>query len=179
MLVVVGSMNPVKLSGVEKAYRKVFEDIEVKGVKVSSGVSPQPLSLEETVEGAVNRAKNALKSVEGAEHGVGVEAGWVAVRDSWIDVQVAAIFTKSGELSIGFSPAFPLPKIVVDSVLSESIEMEDIMIRLTGIDAIGEKEGAIGYFTKNMVKREDLTYYAVLMALLPFMPWNRRIFSGR
>jgi len=177
MLVAVGSMNPVKLSGVKKAYCKVFKEVEVKGVKVSSGVSPQPLTLEETVEGAVNRAKNALKVIEGAEHGIGVEAGWINLRDLWVDVQVAAIVTRKGELSIGFSPAFPLPKVVVDSVLSEGTEMEDVMVKLTGIDAIGEKEGAIGFFTKNIVKREDLTYYAVFMALLPFMPWNKRIFS--
>jgi len=176
MIVAVGSLNKVKIAGVKRAYSKIFSSVKVVGIKVSSGVSPQPLNLEETVEGAFNRALKALSSLGEADHGVGIEAGWMKIKNVWVDVQVAAIVDRKGRRSLGFSPAFPLPKILVDRVLSQAVEMEDVMVEISGVEAIGEKEGAIGFFTKNLVTREDLTYYATLMALLPYMPWNSRVF---
>jgi len=178
MIVAIGSLNPVKIKGVREAYTSIFgADISVRGIAVESGVSPQPLSLEETIRGAMNRAEEALKVVRDAVHGVGVEAGWIKLyRDMWIDVQVAAILSREGELGIGISSGFLVPPYVVKRVLEDGVEMETAMIELSGIDDIGEKMGAIGFLTRNIVKREDLTREATMMALIPFMPWNRKIY---
>ena len=94
----------------------------------------------------------------------------------WIDVQVAAILSREGELGIGISSGFLVPPYVVKRVLEDGVEMETAMIELSGIDDIGEKMGAIGFLTRNIVKREDLTREATMMALIPFMPWNKRIY---
>ena len=177
MIVAVGSLNPVKVIGVKKAYEKVFRNVSVKPVKVDSGVSPQPLSLEETVKGAFNRAFKSLQEINVAEHGVGIEAGWVKVEELWLDIQVAAIVDRKGVKSLGFSPAFPLPKNVVRRVLKDNVEMEEVFEEISGIPEIGEKEGAIGFLTKSRVTRVNLTIQAVLMALIPFMPWNRKLFE--
>ena len=76
MIVAIGSLNPVKIKGVREAYTSIFgADISVRGIAVESGVSPQPLSLEETIRGAMNRAEEALKVVRDAVHGVGVRQG--------------------------------------------------------------------------------------------------------
>ena len=174
MKVVVGSRNPAKIKGVKRAYVKVFGEVDIVGVSVSSMVSQQPLSLEETFIGALNRAREALRRVKDREHGVGVEAGWLNIYGIWLDIQITVIVDRNGRIGVGFSPAFPLPTYAVKRVLKENVEMEVVFEEVSGIRRIGEKEGAIGFLTKSMVSREDLTYYATLMALIPFMPWNER-----
>ena len=57
--IVVASINPVKLDAVKEGL-SVFlnEPIEVLGVSVDSGVSDQPMSDLETLQGAETRVKN-------------------------------------------------------------------------------------------------------------------------
>ena len=57
MKVVVGSKNKTKVGAVEK----VWKDAEITSISVPSGVSAQPFSDEETMQGAINRAKRALE----------------------------------------------------------------------------------------------------------------------
>ena len=52
---------------------KVWKDAEITSLSVPSGVSAQPFSDEETMQGAINRAKRALE--EGAPIGIGLEGG--------------------------------------------------------------------------------------------------------
>ena len=70
MKVVVGSKNKTKVGAVEK----VWKDAEITSLSVPSGVSAQPFSDEETMQGAINRAKRALEEGE-APIGIGLEGG--------------------------------------------------------------------------------------------------------
>nr|BAL59131.1 hypothetical protein HGMM_OP3C286 [Candidatus Acetothermum autotrophicum] len=45
--------------------------------------------------------------------------------------------------------------------------MGDVMSELAGIEKLGHKIGAIGYLSKGVLTREQLTEQAVLMALIP------------
>ncbi len=58
--IIVASKNPVKINATKVAFEKVFpqETFEVIGMQVPSFVSDQPMSDEETLEGAINRAEN-------------------------------------------------------------------------------------------------------------------------
>ena len=92
VIVAVGSANPVKVSAVKSVFSKLFTNPEVKGVNASSGVSEQPLSDNEAVKGAENRAIAAQKECS-ADFGIGLEGatietpwgmfltGWIAVAD--------------------------------------------------------------------------------------------------
>ena len=55
MKVLVGSKNPVKIASVSEAFANYFDDLEVVGIEVESGVSVQPVN-DETFIGAQNRA---------------------------------------------------------------------------------------------------------------------------
>ena len=59
---------------------------------MSSEVSAQPLSDNETMTGAINRAKNALKS-EDAQIGVGLEGGVVKTEHGYFLCNWGAIVT--------------------------------------------------------------------------------------
>ncbi len=163
MRVAVGSTNPSKVLAVKKAWI-LMGDAEVLGVKVPSGVSEQPRTMNEIVKGACNRALNALK-IANADYGVGIEAGYISVpllKDKILDIQVAVIVDKTGYETIGFSPAFEVPP----SALSHRT-LGEYMAKISGRNKINEEIGAIGYLSIGTVTRMELTYYAVLMALIP------------
>lgn len=65
----------VDFSSVEDGFKALFpsHSMSVEGVKVSSGVSDQPISSSETLRGACQRAEAAQQNVPGAEFYVGVE----------------------------------------------------------------------------------------------------------
>ena len=75
--IVVASKNPVKINAVRDAFEKMFpnEVFNMEGISVSSGVSDQPISDTETLQGALNRAGNAEKENLHADFWVGIEGG--------------------------------------------------------------------------------------------------------
>ncbi|KSW11342.1 hypothetical protein CF15_00265 [Pyrodictium occultum] len=163
-LVAVGSSNPVKVNAVRRAIRLLCL-ADVHGVEVESGIPSQPLGLREIVLGAVNRAVNALRKLN-ADYGVGVEAGVIETTIEPLELQAAAIVDREERVTIGLSQAFPVPRDWM-SKLRERIELGDIASRITRRADIGERLGLIGYLTGGHVTRTDLTYNAVVMALVP------------
>lgn len=75
----------------------------VHAFQVDSGVSHQPMSDAETMEGAVQRARNALREDPEASYAVGLEGGaqkvgerwfecgWIAVVDRAVGVRVSRV----------------------------------------------------------------------------------------
>ncbi|WP_456370961.1 inosine/xanthosine triphosphatase [Geoglobus sp.] len=172
MRVAVGSRNPAKVKGVEKAFSRFFGSVEVVDIGVSSHVSDQPFG-EETIMGAINRARNAYS--EEFSFSVGVEAGLFEFPHTitgYIDFQVACVY--DGErYTLGFGPGFEYPPLVVREVLNGKV-VGDVMETLTGVRDLGKKYGAIGHLTKRHVERSDLTEIAVTMALIPWL--NRNLY---
>jgi len=176
MRVAVGSSNPVKVKAVERAFSRFYE-VSVIMVPVSTDVPPQPVGLDLTIRGAVSRARNALAASEGAEFGVGIEAGLIQVPGTisgYMDQQFAAIIDRDGGVTLGGGPSFEYPSAIVARVLGEGIEVGTAMDQLTGIHDLGQKQGAIGYFSKGHLDRTALSEQAVLMALLPRV--NQRLY---
>jgi len=60
------------------------------------------------------------------------------------------------------------PEIVVRKILSgQAREAEEVMEEISGIREIGRKGGAVGYLTRDHVRRIDLCVQAVTSALIP------------
>lgn len=172
MKIAVGTENPAKIEGVIRAFEKFFENVEVHPVKVDSGVGKQPFN-DDTVRGAINRARNAYS--DEFDFSVGVEAGLFENRfavTGYIDFQVACVY--DGEhYTLGFGPGFEYPPEVIDEVL-KGREVGEVMAELTGIENLGKKFGAIGFLTWKSVNRSMLTEMAVTMALIPWL--NRNLY---
>lgn len=160
--VAVGSKNPVKVDAVRRAFSR-FYDVEIKSLEVSSGTPPQPIGLEQTLNGAVGRARKACTY---GDLGVGIEAGLIDMgKKLHFDIQVSAIHD-GNSTTLGLGPGFLHPQQVIEEVLGGK-EVGEIMEELSGIKAIGEKEGAIGFLTRGRVTRMEITEQSVLMALVP------------
>jgi inosine/xanthosine triphosphatase len=166
MRVSVGTHNPVKVQATENVLRRFYPNLEIKGVKVSSGVRDQPIGLEETVGGAINRAKNAYSN--GFDMSVGIESGLLETPHSltgFLDLQWCAIY--DGEKNtLGVSAGFEYPPLVIEEVLKGK-EVGTIMDQITGVDKLGQKTGAISYLSRGMLDRTENTEQCVLMALIP------------
>ncbi len=165
--VIVGSQNPLKIKGVEKAFSQYFDKVYVQGVEVDSGVSKQPFNAD-VVKGAINRALRAYD--ESYDFSVGVEAGLFSLKNTntgFLDFQVAAIYN-GFKISIGFGPGFEYPPMVIEEVLKGQ-EVGVVMEKLTNIKNIGKKFGAIYFLTKGVISRDELTRIAVTMALIPWI----------
>lgn len=92
MKVAVGSKNPVKIAAVREAFTKVWpkKHFVFEGVAVSSGVSNQPMSDEESFRGARNRAERAMKQID-ADFGVGLEGVFRKLVKSGLIVDVSLL----------------------------------------------------------------------------------------
>jgi inosine/xanthosine triphosphatase len=166
MKVAVGSNNPVKKQAVYNTFSKVFGKVEVVMRSIDSGVPSQPKGYA-VVTGARQRAERARASVSSADFGVGIESGLFDVFGVELDVQVCSIFD-GAQHTIGTSPGFTYPPSVLGQI-AVGREVGQIMEQLSGIKRIGQKDGAVGYFSKGLVDRTHFTELCVIMALIPRM----------
>ncbi len=76
MKINVASKNPVKVGAVREIIRdyELLRDSSVSSYVADSGMSEQPRSLAETVQGAINRAKNAFND---CDYSFGIESGFM------------------------------------------------------------------------------------------------------
>lgn len=168
--VAVGSKNPVKLRATRNVLRALVGRVRVTGVRVEKPFA-QPLGQAQTIEGAASRAEQALKTGN-YDFGVGIEAGLAPAprtRSGFVDVQWCAILDREGNLTLGHGSGFEYPLKVTEEILVRRREVGKAMERLSGIERIGERMGAIGYLSRGRLTRTRLTEQAVFMAMLPRM----------
>ena len=160
----VGSENPNKIGAVKNVLSMFYERLEVNGIKVDTGVPEQPFN-DDTVKGAINRAKNAIGD---ADLGIGIEAGliWNDVAKRYFDVQYCAIIDRRGWITIGHGPGFYYPENVMEFV-RKGMSIGDAMKEAFDIENVGYKQGAIGFLTEGRYDRKRLTENAVMMAFVP------------
>lgn len=177
MIIGVGSTNPVKINGTRKAVHRYNSTVQVVAFSAASGISNMPLSKEETRIGAKNRALDTLRQllVEYPEEhciGVGNEGGIAQVDGLWY--LFGSTYATDGDLSsYGAETVVRLPDAFVHPILTEGIELGEVMDRYTGDHNTKQKGGAIAILTNNVVLREDLFYTGSVQALAP---WFNQLF---
>ncbi|MFA5163079.1 MAG: inosine/xanthosine triphosphatase [Patescibacteria group bacterium] len=169
MQINVGSKNPVKVQALEEILSDYpdFKGAELTIVETPSGVSDQPKSLDETVQGAMNRAKNSFSN---CQYSFGMESGLMAVpntKSGYMDVCVCAIFDGE-EYHLGLSSAWEAPKKVTEMMLREGLDMNDAAYRSGFTDnlKVGSAEGLVGIMTKGRLTRKEYTKEAIRTALI-------------
>lgn len=150
--IAIGTLNPAKVLAVKNVFQ--FKENEILPTKVPSGVSDQPFSDEETMEGAVNRAIAARKK-ENADIGIGLEGGVVETPKGLFLVNWGALCTRDDEVFVAGGARIPLPKEVADGVRAGK-ELGVVMNEYTNKLDVGKNEGAIGVFTSKEVSRADM-----------------------
>jgi inosine/xanthosine triphosphatase len=162
--IAVASANPAKIHAVRQCFTDTFPgvDIEVSGVAVPSGVAAQPMSSDETLQGAQNRIA-ALKQQLQADIYVSIEAGLDgAFTFAWMLVDY------QGKQGMARSASLMLPPAALD-LIHQGIELGDVMDQLFGTDNIKQAGGAIGLLTQHRLSRSSVYQQALLLALIPML----------
>ncbi len=187
-----GSLNPSKKQGLEKAAKRLFRKFVIKAMKAESEISEQPFD-EETVEGAVNRAKAAYTATD-ADFGIGFESGIFKMGENNLhDIVICAIF--DGEkITLGNSMGFQMPSQAIQMLkkggfqfpvpgfgtkLQNPKQFKDlgaVMAELSGIAEIGYKKGAIHYLSAGLLDRQMMNEQAFLCAMIPRISEAKNVF---
>lgn len=170
MIINVGSTNKSKLDAVREIIQEYpdFSVAQINGLSVPSDVSEQPMSLDETITGAMNRAKHAFN---GCDYSIGLESGIFPVpktKTGYMDVCACAIFDGT-EYHIGLSSAWEFPdKRITDMVVSGGFDMTQAVNKagLTDNPQVGMAEGAIGILTKGRMTRKEYTKQSLRTAFI-------------
>ena len=170
MKIVVASLNPVKISAVEEAFESQFADhvFEMIPVSVASGVSDQPMSDTETLNGARNRVIAAQDASPDADYWVGLEGGL-----DWFDGRLMAfawmvIEGPNERVSESRSATLPLPP-SVQELVEQGLELGEANDRVFSTANSKQAGGAYGLLTEGLYTRESIYTQTLILALIPFV----------
>ncbi len=169
MKITVGSANQNKVNAVKEVLADYpeFAEAEIDFTAADSEVSNQPKSMEETVRGAMNRARNAFTN---CNYSIGLESGLFEVpktKSGYMDITICAIYDGT-TFHLGGSPSFEYPTKMINLVFEKGLEIDEAA-KETGVtenDRVGRAEGMIGILTKGRLDRKGYTKQAVITALV-------------
>jgi len=164
----IASTNPVKIAAALEGFKQMVpgETFETISVTAKASVSVQPMSDEETLRGAEERAGLAKVMRPELDYWVGIEGGcadwpigmgafaWVVVLDN----------SRCGR---GRSGEFFLPEKVA-ALVRGGVELGEADDRVFSRNNSKQGNGAIGLLTNNAIDRKSLYIPAVIFALIPF-----------
>lgn len=188
VIVAVGSTRKPKIGAVRDALTSIGallapeKQTEVVGVEVESGVGHTPISREELMLGARQRAeavaKLAAQNGEPWKYFVGLEGGLDVVKDAgrrrvflegWAYVSdgVRGFFGRSGSIEI--------PESIAEEVIDRGIELSIVIDRFAGEAGIRDAQGAWGVLSGNLISRQEAFRVAVVVAFAPF--YNEKMYQ--
>ncbi|HXZ13115.1 MAG TPA: inosine/xanthosine triphosphatase [Candidatus Sulfotelmatobacter sp.] len=190
LIVAVGSTRRPKLEGLRAALAEITSRLagqpifEIAAVDVPSGVRHTPLSREELMRGARQRAEAlarlAREKSEPWNYLVGLEGGVDVVEhgserlvflESW-----AYVADAGGRGAFGRSGGVLVPEPLARRVVDEGIELSEAIDAFAGGRGIRDAQGAWGILTRDLITREDAFRLAVISAFALF--FNRAAYSG-
>lgn len=173
MSIAIGTTNVVKIQAIEEVIQDypLFANMSITGVSVPSGISEQPLSLEEMIAGAKNRAKNAFAAAAGSTYSFGIESGLfeaAGTQTGFLEATICCIHNGADDY-IGLSCGFEVPPKILSLVLGDNKLDLSQACHHSGITSnakLGAAEGLIGLLTKGRLNRKDYTKQSVVTALI-------------
>lgn len=167
--VAVGSTNPVKIKCVELAFKAVWPGkiFEFTGISVGSEISNQPMSDEESIQGARNRARKALNELT-SDFGVGLEGGLQKIKGIWFTNGWIVVVNKKGLEGIGSTIRVETPSKVVN-MINKGLELGDVIDKLFKGENLKQKQGYFGLLTNNLITRTTGYKDGVISALARFI----------
>jgi inosine/xanthosine triphosphatase len=168
--VYIGSTNPVKLECTKIGFESAFGGntaFEFIGKSVSSDVSDQPMTNEETLTGAFNRAMHLKAKYADGDFFVGIEGG---IQRLGIEMEAFAwvVIASSGAIGKAQTSTFQLPPQIVD-LINLGVELghaDDLVFKRKNSK---QGNGAVGILTHNIIDRVEYYRHAVVLALIPFI----------
>ncbi len=166
--IVVASKNPVKIQAALDGFQKMFPDeaFRAEGISAPSGVSEQPMSDDETLQGALNRARNVQAVATHGDFWIGIEGGCDEQQGAlqafaWV---VVLSRERTGKARTG---TFTLPAEIA-RLVREGVELGEADDRVFKRSNSKQGNGAVGILTGDVIDRTMYYEHAVVLALVPF-----------
>jgi non-canonical (house-cleaning) NTP pyrophosphatase len=194
IIVAVGSTRRPKLEAVREALAILGPSLhenaqfDIAGVEVPSGVRHTPLSREDLMTGARQRAESLVRIAreknEPWKYFVGLEGGIDVVRENALENGARHVFLESWAYvtdgadrgAFGQSGAVLLPEPLARRVVDEGVELSQAIDAFAGGRGIRDAQGAWGILTLNMITRQDAFRVAIINAFAPF--FNRALYAS-
>ncbi len=158
-----GSQQAAKRAAVERVAPRFWSAWRLECVSVPRVVAEQPRSDEETVAGALARARLA-RLLADADLGIGIESGIASgPLGRLYAVSWAVVIDRAGWIGIGGADRFPLPPSIV-RWLDEGVTLGEATERAFGIE-LDESGGTVAILSGGRRDRVELLATAVLHAL--------------
>lgn len=187
-IIAVGSTRKPKLDAVRDALRSLGPGLaagaqfEIEGIEIPSGVRQTPLSREETMAGARQRAEALVRIARDQKkpwkYFIGLEGGLDVIHEAgrrWVFLENWAFITDgAGRDSFGHSGGVLLPEALVRRVVDEGLDLSDAIDAFAGTRGIRDGQGAWGVLTHNRITRRDAIRISVVSAFAPFLAKSAR-----
>ncbi|MFS0574823.1 DUF84 family protein [Sporosarcina sp. 179-K 3D1 HS] len=160
---VIGSTNNAKVQAATEIIKRQYPSANLETRDVASEVSDQPFGDEETMAGAVNRAKAAALTKKGAV-GIGLEGGVRMVGRQMYLCNWGALSLPDGKIFTAAGAQVPLPLEIAEQLLGGK-ELGPVVDEYFQASGIRQREGAIGMFTAHLVNRSQLFEHILLLLI--------------
>jgi len=188
LIIAVGSTRKPKLAAVREAVDGMSDllaaetSIEIVGVEVESGVNHTPLSCEESMRGARQRAEwlqqVAKREAKPWNYFVGLEGGIAVIGDGErrVFLESWAYVSDGTRGHFGRSAAVELPEALAEEVFVRGKELSIAIDQFAGEAGIRDAQGAWGVLSGNKITRQEAFRVALIAAFAPFFnqPMYRR-----
>ncbi len=170
--IAIGTTRKPKIEGIQHGVQTCpyFDGKEVEYIshKVASDISDMPLTLEETMQWAQNRARNLIKQNIEADLYVGLEWGVMKIGDCAYLWGVVYVENNEWEWHFGFSPLLEVPREISRRLFDCLEELGPVMGELSGKLDTRSQEGSMGARSDDMFTRKDQFATAFKSAIAPF-----------
>jgi len=172
MKIVVWTTNPAKINAIKQAIAEIpyfeNENIEIIPLKVDSGISDMPITAEENMLGAKNRAHNCKAQIPDADFYIGMEGGTTKYDDKAYLFGVVYILDKNWEFHYGFSNMMEVPEFFRKKIYDEGLDLGPVLEEITKEENASKKWWAFAHWSDGILTRTDQFVFAFKSAIVPF-----------
>ena len=200
--IAIGSKRGPKINAVKQALEVLSPsfppatEFELVGLEVDSGVSHTPLSREELMQGARQRAETLVEMARknGSEwhYFVGLEGGLDVIQETALPLSTQPDLAQGSRRRVlleswayvsdgarghyGRSGGIELPDPLVREVLENGTELAVAIDRFAGMVGIRDAQGAWGVLSGDLISRQEAFCLAVIAAFAPF--YNAKMYRA-
>lgn len=174
MKVAIGTKNKAKTGAIENVLAHYYTDLQFEQIDAPSNVSEQPFSMEETRQGAINRAVYTRQETN-ADFSFGLEGGVCEMDGVMYCCNWGAVAMRDGTVISAAGAQFVLPEGIA-SELRAGKELGPVMDAYTNEQNIRHHAGAIGIFTNGLIDRKEMFEHIVklLVGQIQFLQKNKQ-----
>ena len=200
--IAIGSKRGPKISAVKQALEVLSPsfppgtEFELVGFDVDSGVRHTPLSHEELMRGARQRAETLVEMARknGSEwhYFVGLEGGLDVIQETALPLSTQSDLAQGSRRRVlleswayvsdgarghyGRSGGIELPEPLVREVLENGTELAVAIDRFAGMVGVRDGQGAWGVLSGDLINRQEAFRLAVIAAFAPF--YNAKMYRA-